>query len=204
MGRGSSKVGNSGKSNNENANLPANETPFAVFYPSTQTPKGHIDNVLVTETTDGRYLYKGFIPSPNSIKVDKNSAEYKRAVREYNIKASFKADGSVEVQKGGLFSRKKSFKSVDAFENECNSRLDKSIKYYQDSLDRRAKGEMSEIEAINFRTKIARTSSSATSRRATGNEFAKGMIYPKTQIAAAQNSKAKLAITIDNAKKRRR
>lgn len=201
MGRGSSKAGGGSGGNKATANLPANETPFAVFYPSTQTPEGHIDNVLITETTDGRYLYKGSFPSPDSIKVDKSSTEYRRAAKDYNIKASFKSDGSVEVQKDGIFSRKKTFKSIDAFEKECNSRIDASIKYHQDSLGRRAKGEMSQIEAINFRTQIARTSSTATSRRAAGNQFAKEMVYQKTQIAAAQDSKAKLAVIVSKAKK---
>lgn len=202
-GRGSSsgKAG-SGASDNEKATLRSGETVYATFEPSRTVKEGDTYNIGVAKTANGDYRYTGHIPSSDSVKIDKNSAEYKRELRNYNVNAQFKADGTVEVTKGGLFTKKRTFKTIDAFEKETSAKLNGSMDYWQKTLDRRAKGYIAEATAQKWKAEMSRTFASPTTKRKYQSEIINGMKYPKMRIAAAQDMKSRLAVAISQAKSR--
>lgn len=202
-GRGStSGKRTGGASDNEKAALRSGETVYATFEPSRTVKEGDTYNIGVAKTANGDYRYTGHIPSSDSVKIDKNSAEYKRELRNYNVNVQFKADGTVEVTKGGLFTKKRTFKTIDAFEKETSAKLNGSMDYWQKTLDRRAKGYIAEATAQKWKAEMSRTFASPTTKRKYQSEIINGMKYPKMRIAAAQDMKSRLAVAISQAKSR--
>ena len=202
-GRGSSSGKAGGRaSDNEKAALRSGETVYATFEPSRTVKEGDTYNIGVAKTANGDYRYTGHIPSSDSVKIDKNSAEYKRELRNYNVNAKFKADGTVEVTKGGLFTKKRTFKTIDAFEKETSAKLNGSMDYWQKTLDRSAEGYIAEATAQKWKAEMSRTFASPTTKRKYQSEIINGMKYPKMRIAAAQDMKSRLAVAISQAKSR--
>ena len=199
-GRGSSsgKAGREG----EKVLLQNGETVYATFEPSRTVKEGDPYNIGVAKNANGEYRYIGYIPPANSVTIDKSSTEYKRELRNYNINAKFKADGTVEVTKGGLFTRKRVFKSVDAFEKETSAKLDGSIEYWQKTLDYREKGYLDDMTAQKWKAEMARSFSTPTVRGKYQSQIVNDMKYPKMRIAAAQDMKSRLAVAISQAKSR--
>ena len=202
-GRGSSSGKRTGgASDNEKAALRSGETVYATFEPSRAVKEGDPYNIGVAKNANGEYRYIGYIPPANSVTIDKSSTEYKRELRNYNINAKFKADGTVEVTKGGLFTRKRVFKSVDAFEKETSAKLNGSMDYWQKTLDYREKGYLDDMTAQKWKAEMSRTFASPTTKRKYQSEIINGMKYPKMRIAAAQDMKSRLAVAISQAKSR--
>lgn len=202
-GRGSSSGKEAGRArDNEKAALRSGETVYATFEPSRTVKEGDTYNIGVAKTANGDYRYTGYIPSSDSVKIDKNSAEYKRELRNYNVNAQFKADGTVEVTKGGLFTKKRTFKTIDSFEKETSAKLNGSMDYWQKTLDRRAEGYIAEATAQKWKTEMSRTFASPTAKRKYQSEIVDGMKYPKMRISAAQDMKSRLAVAISQAKSR--
>lgn len=202
-GRGSSSGKAGGRaSDNEKAALRSGETVYATFEPSRTVKEGDPYNIGVAKNANGEYRYIGYIPPANSVTIDKSSTEYKRELRNYNINAKFKADGTVEVTKGGLFTRKRVFKSVDAFEKEISTKLDGSIKYWQKTLDYREKGYLDYMTAQKWKAEMARSFSTPTVRGKYQSQIVNDMKYPKMRIAAAQDMKSRLSVAISQAKSR--
>ena len=136
-------------------------------------------------------------------RVDETSDTYKNELRSDNVKASFKSDGTVEVANGGLFSRKKKFKNVDAFQSEVNKKLDAKINYYNTSSESIEKGFLpyGQLAAENYANLIkSRTLSDATKQIRKDME---GYIKTnKTKSAAAQDMKERLSKLVDDYRKR--
>ena len=201
-GRGSSSgKADRGASDNKKASLRSGEIVYATFEPSKTVKEGDPYNIGVAKTANGDYRYTGYIPSSDSVKIDKTSAEYKRELRNYNVNAQFKADGTVEVTKGGLFTKKRTFKTVDAFEKETSAKFNGSMDYWQKALDRSAEGYIAEATAQKWKAEMSRTFASPTTKRKYQSEIINGMKYPKMRIAAAQDMKSRLAVAISQAKK---
>ena len=202
-GRGSSS-GKAGRraSDNEKATLRSGETVYATFEPSRTVKEGDPYNIGVAKSANGDYRYTGYIPSVDSVAIDKSSIEYKRELRSYNVNAQFKADGTVEVTKGGLFTKKRTFKTIDAFEKETSAKLNGSMDYWQKALDRSAEGYIAEVTAQKWKAEMSRTFASPTTKRKYQSEIINGMKYPKMRIAAAQDMKSRLAVAISQAKSR--
>ena len=199
-GRGSS----SGKAGSgaEKVLLQSGETVYATFEPSRTVKEGDPYNIGVAKSANGDYRYTGYIPSVDSVAIDKSSIEYKRELRSYNVNAQFKADGTVEVTKGGLFTKKRTFKTIEAFEKETSAKLNGSMDYWQKALDRSAEGYIAEATAQKWKAEMSRTFSSPTTRHKYQSEIINGMKYPKMRIAAAQDMKSRLAVAISQAKSR--
>ena len=108
--------------------ITAGGSDFASFSP---TALNSSRERVITLTNDGDYIYSRAIPNFNDIRIDTNSSEYKRALRDFNVKAQFNADGSVSVANGGLFSRKQKFKNTSDFQKEADKRIDSRINYWK-------------------------------------------------------------------------
>lgn len=200
-GSGTSKAG---KVRNEKVVLGEGEIPFATFTPSTQTPEGSSSNLIVVKNKDGQYIFKGYIPPASTIKIDQTSPEYQRTLRDYNVHAIFNSDGTVDVTKGGLFTKKRKFKSIDAFEKEVSTRLDGSAKFWQSSIDRIEQGIITQLDAEHIKSTINRQKmyATATTRKQFGTEISKSMKYPKMRVTAAQQMKARISVVVDEARKK--
>lgn len=189
-----------GEGTNSKSVLKDGETVYATFEPSKTVKEGDQFNIGVAKSANGNYRYTGYIPSVDSVAIDKSSIEYKRELRNYNVNAQFKADGTVEVTKGGLFTKRRTFKTIDAFEKETSAKLNGSMDYWQKTLDRSAEGYIAEATAQKWKTEMSRTFASPTTKRKYQSEIINGMKYPKMRIAAAQDMKSRLAVAISQAK----
>lgn len=199
-GRGSSSGKAGGRA--EKVLLQSGETVYATFEPSRTVKEGDPYNIGVAKNANGEYRYIGYIPPANSVTIDKSSTEYKRELRNYNINAKFKADGTVEVTKGGLFTKKRTFKTIDAFEKETSAKLNGSMDYWQKTLDYREKGYLDYMTAQKWKAEMARSFSTPTVRGKYQSQIVNDMKYPKMRIAAAQDMKSRLAVAISQAKSR--
>ena len=81
------------RSRQKDYQLKAGEKVYARSAPTSLNKEG---KVMIIEDADGNYVYKGFVGDYNK-KIDTNSIEYKRALNSVNVKAKFKADGSVDL-----------------------------------------------------------------------------------------------------------
>lgn len=202
MGTCHNKGSLSGKAGSgaEKVLLQSGETVYATFEPSKTVKEGDPFNIGVAKSANGDYRYTGYIPSVDSVAIDKSSIEYKRELRNYNVNAQFKADGTVEVTKGGLFTKKRTFKTIEAFEKETSAKLNGSMDYWQKALNRSAEGYIAEATAQKWKAEMSRTFASPTTKRKYQSEIINGMKYPKMRIAAAQDMKSRLAVAISQAK----
>lgn len=154
---------------------------------------------VVVKTEDGHYIYKGGFDKSDRA-VDTQSAEYRRDLQSYNVHAKFNADGSVTVTKGGLFDRKRNFSTIDAFQKEANSRLDKSIAYHKQQEQLTKNGRISQIAAENLRTSVRNDTANAL--RKFGQYMSDSAHSSRTNAAAAQDMKARLDKVVSDAKKK--
>lgn len=192
MGRGSSgsKASDSKKGGGSSPSLKQTEISFASFSNG---------EAVVAVNSNGDYRYVRALPNPDT-NIDTSSAEYKRALSDYNVKAQFNSDGSVAVKKGGLYSRKTTFKSVDEFQRETNSRIDKQIKYYDGRKSSLLSGNISQIEAENFKH-ILQTNSSAQALRKINTSLKESITSYNTFIKAGADMKLRLDVLINKRKK---
>ena len=194
------KSGAGRNANNSQTQLANGEETYVKLPPSALYKDGQI---IVAKDADGRYIYKvGFEKSTGAI--DKNSTEYKRALRDYNVKAQFNADGSVTVTKGGLYSQKRKFKSVDAFQKETETRIDKYIDYYKKQEQATSQGRISQIQAENLKSSLKNSASYHSPLQQFGKSLTKDMESSRIQQTAAQDMKTRLAHACSEAKKKQK
>ena len=172
-------------------------TDFASFPPTALNGSGER---VVTLTNDGDYIYSRSIPSVSDTRIDTNSADYKRALRDFNVKAQFNADGSVQVSNGGLFSRKQKFKTTSDFQKEANKRIDNRIDYWKSEESRIKSGRLTQIEAENIKSKV-RNESKSMAIKDINNSFKQQIAQARTYSAAGDDMKRRLSAAINNARK---
>lgn len=170
---------------------------FVSFPPTALNKQGER---VVTLTDDGSYIYSRPIPNFSNSTIDTNSPEYKRALRDYNVKAQFYADGSVSVSKGGLFSRKQKFKNINDFQNEANKRIDNQVNRWKSEENRVKSGRLTQIEAENIRLTV-RNKSSAIALKDIHKGFKEQITTSRTYIKAGEDMKRRLKRAINNARK---
>lgn len=178
--------------NNKSSRLKDNEQAY-VSRPENNEP-------LIAVDSEGRYRYLyGFIQDHEP--VDKNSAEYRRALSDYNVKVKFNSDGSVTVAKGGIYNKKRQFNSIDTFQKETNTKIDKYIDYYKKQEQSSRNGYTTQIEAEALKSNLRET----TYHTAIDN-FTKGLRKEqhqnKIEYTAAQDMKSRLSVVCDNAKRK--
>lgn len=191
MGTGSSGK-SSGSGGNSRKAEPQGE-PFVVV------KNGRRNEALVTQV-DGEYRYQGYIPEYNK-KIDTSDPEYRRALRDNNVKVKFTANGEAVVSKGGLFSRGKTFKTIDAFQQEANRRLDTQAERGRSEVSRIQSGRMVQIEAENLKS-FARDHVIGDTKRHYENQATAAMKSARIQQEAALDMKRRLATVVENAKRK--
>lgn len=157
--------------------------------------------VVVAKDADGRYIYKVGFEKPTAA-IDKNSTEYKRALRDYNVKAQFNSDGSVTVAKGGMYSKKRKFGSVDAFQKETNSRIDRAVEYYRQQEQATSQGRISQIQAESLKSSLRSAASYHSALQQFGKEMTRDMQSSRIQQEAGKDMKSRLAEVCRKAKKK--
>lgn len=170
---------------------------FASFPP---TPLNKQGERVVTLTDDGDYIYSRAIPNFSDTTIDTNSLEYKRALRDYNVKAQFNADGSVSVAKGGLFSRKQKFKNINDFQNEADKRIDTQVNRWKSEENRVKSGRLTQIEAESIRLTV-RNNTPSMAIKNINKGFKEQITTSRTYAKAGEDMKRRLKRVISNAKK---
>lgn len=198
-GRGSSsgKGKSGGSANTPNIQAMSQGEESYVKLPPTWLNKD--GQTVVAKTADGEYVYKvGF--DKTDYRIDTDSSEYKKALQGYNIKASFKADGSVSVAKGGLFSKKRTFKTIDAFEKEANKKLDAYKAYYDRDTRLTKSGRITQLQAENLKSLIYNDTPNALKRF--NDSLKTSLMSSRTRSVAAQDMKERLSVAVRNARKK--
>ena len=198
---GGKRGGTSGKSSGSGGSPRDTELDGNPFVVAKGVLAGRRDKVLVTEK-DGAYRYQAYVPEYNKA-IDTSDPLYKRALRGYNVKAQFTASGEVVVTKGGLFARKRTFKTVDAFQKEVNQRLDQNIRYYDEYAELTKSGYMSQGEAEMLRHDVRNMTVSDAMRSYEKQNYS---IQKESRIyaEAARDMKRRLAVAVEEAKRRGR
>ena len=189
-----------GASNNEiGYKLKPGEEAYARLAPTWLNKQGQI---LIVKNSNGQYVYTGNINS-NVPKTDTNSYEYQSALRSNNVKANFKSDGSVEVVKGGLYQRKKTFKDVDSFQKDVTSKLDAKINYENNNINYIKSGVLpySELQASNYKT-IIQNNPGSQAMMLINKDLNKNLQAAQTRRDAAQDMKERLNNAVYNYKKK--
>lgn len=182
------------------SNIGGGGSDFASFSP---TALNSSRERVITLTNDGDYIYSRTIPNFNDTRIDTNSSEYKRALREFNIKAQFNADGSVSVANGGLFSRKQKFKNTSDFQKEANKRIDSRINYWKSEESRVKSGKLTQIEAESIKSTV-RNKSKSMAIKDINNAFKEQITQARTYSAAGEDMKRRLSNAISNTRKNNR
>jgi hypothetical protein len=177
----SAGAGGGGGSSASSSDLRANES---VFLLNGKTP-------VIALSDDGSYRYLGFIPNWTTMQADKQSREYKQAIRDYNIKLQTHSDGTVTVEKGGLYSRKRTFKSKSAFIKDAEKRLRDSSILDDSRLSDIIHGIIPQIQAENFRS-ITRSMSSSMAAKEMKKQIRETMQAAVDRYSAYQTAKTKL------------
>lgn len=173
------------------------ESAFVSFPPTALNPDGE---AIIAKTSDGGYRYMGHIPNYDYIRIDSDSADYKQAQREYNVKASMTADGQITVQNAGLYNRKKTFKDAEAFRKDVIKRIDSRSQFDKDELDSLKKGRISQIQAEYYRGVVKKNSSSMAIKKM--NEgIRNNMQATKERLTVAERAKAKANQLADSLKR---
>lgn len=172
-------------------------TDFVSFPPTSLTKQRQR---VITLTDDGNYIYSRAIPNFSESKIDTNSREYKRALRDFNVKAQFNADGSVSVANGGLFSRKQKFKNINDFQKEANKRIDNQVNRWKSEENRVKSGRLTQIEAENIRLTV-RNNTPSMAIKAIHKGFEEQITISKTYIKAGEDMKRRLDRVVNNARK---
>lgn len=190
---------NTGEAKASYSRLKNGETAFASFAPTPLRPEGE---AIIARTADGGYRYMGNIPTWDSIKTDTDSDEYKQAQKDFNVKARFYPDGHIEVVKGGLYDRNKSYKNADAFREDVSKRIDSRSEFDKRDRDSISKGRISQILAEYYRGIINKNSSSMAIKKM--NEGIRNdMQTIKTRLEVADKAKRKINQVIESGTSRK-
>ena len=86
---------------------------------------------IVKKNGQYKWVHANLLPDDGVVApVDKSSDLYRQQLSTLNIKAGINKSGQLVVQGKGLYSRKKTFKSVDDFEKDAKKRLESAKLYY--------------------------------------------------------------------------
>lgn len=178
--------------------LKPGEEVYARLAPTWQNKQGEI---MIIKDTNGKYVYTGYVDSATGV-TDKNSIEYKSTLKNNNVNAKFINDGTVEVSKGGLFSKKKTFKSIDDFQKEVNTRLDANIKYENTNINNLKNGILpySQVQASTYKN-ILSNNPSSQAMKLISKDLNKQIKSAKTNLDAIQDMKQRLNVVVNNYKK---
>ena len=193
MGRGESKL------KRHERYMGSKKSDKSDLIPGEETLVSMGNSPLVTKH-DGKYLFKGYV-SDYTKKIDTESNEYKRELREFNVKASFTTNGGVQVKAGPLYSRAKKFKDIDSFERETNRRIDSIVNYANETARKRLAGEITQIHALNIESYMKNHTKSDGYKKARGlleDEIRDARI----KAAAGEDMKRRLAASLENRRKR--
>lgn len=193
--------GNASNGNSSSVNVSTinpGEESYVRFPPTLLHPEGQ---PIVVTNGSGEYIYKGGFDKSDKA-IDTGSAEYKRALRDYNIKAAFNADGSVSVTKGGLYSQKRTFKTIDAFQADANKRIDNLVAYHDRQAENTRRGVISQLQAENFKP-IVRNNISSMAIKEMSKQLENDLLTARTNAAAGRDMKARLSNAIEKRKKAR-
>jgi len=189
--------GSKRKASGTGRELKNNETAFVSFAPTALHPEGE---PIIARSDEGRYRYLGNIPDYADIKVDTDSSDYKQAQRDYNVKLRLLSNGGVEVSKGGLYSRARTYTNIDNFKQDVIHRINSRASFDIAELGSLQKGYISQIKAEYYRGLVKKNSSSMALKAM--NEAIKGdMQSIKSRLDVAEKAKRKLTQIIDQAKK---
>lgn len=177
--------------------LRAGESPFVSFPPTPLKPEGE---PIIARTADGGYRYMGHIPSWDSIKVDTDSQAYKRAQRDYNVKAVVNSNGEITVKRGGLYARDKTYKNVDAFEKDVKKRIDSSSSFDVSHRESIEQGRISQISAEYYRG-IVRNNTSSMAIKKIGESLRQDMSDSKARLDVAEKARRKVDQMVDTIKR---
>ena len=154
----------------------------------------NVGKFLVGNDSSG-YQYTGYIPETYFNKqVDTQSNDYKRALRENNVKYQIHSDGSVTVVKGGLYDRKRTFKSEKDFRNETNKRIDANIAFEKKQMDATKSGLMPQIAADYVKT-VFNNNPVSQATKIIEKERGDNIYRNRTRIAAAESMKRRFNLT---------
>ena len=148
---------------------------------------------------DGKYQLKIAIPE-SAKKIDTQSSEYKRALREYNVRAAFNNDGSVQVKNGGLYSRSKKFKDINAFEKDVNEKIDSLTNYYNKVANNRQEGYIPQVQVDSIKN-IVRSNPSGQAIGGIQKMISSEIMSYRIQAAAGEDMKRRLKFLIDEHRK---
>ena len=177
--------------------LRAGESPFVSFPPTPLKPEGE---PIIAKTEDGGYRYMGHIPSWDSIKVDTDSQAYKRAQRDYNVKAVVNSNGEITVKRGGLYARDKTYKNVDAFAKDVKKRIDSSSSFDVSHRESIEQGRISQISAEYYRG-IVRNNTSSMAIKKIGESLRQDMSDSKARLDVAEKARRKVDQMVDTIKR---
>lgn len=180
-----------------NNGLKPGESPFISFPPTPLKPEGE---PIIARTEDGGYRYMGHIPAWDDIKVDTDSQAYKRAVRDYNVKAVMNSNGEITVKRGGLYARDKTYKNVDAFEKDVKKRIDSSSSFDVSAREGIQQGRISQISAEYFRGVVKNNTSSMAIKKM-GESIRQSMADTKARLDVAEKAKRKLGQMVETMKR---
>lgn len=170
------------------------ETRFAGFAPSPLHPDGE---TVISKDDDGRYRYLGRVPNWTEMRVDKDSPEYKNRLKEYNINLTKHSDGSITVQKGGLYERQKKYKSKKEFLKDAEKRMNSRSHYDDIEFNSKVNGRLSQIEAELYK-RIINTSTKSDALKKMNRNFKNALQSALVRYQAGQDAKAKLKQLADN------
>lgn len=184
-----------GKQNDEIKPLKSGEKAEVRMPPNWLNKEGEI---IVAKDENGKYIYKvGF--DKTDYKIDTNSDEYKAALRAYNIFAKFSSDGKVTVNKGGLFAKKRTFKTIEEFSAEADKKINALIKYHESKAEATKQGRISQIESELLKGWIRDDTPNALTRM--NKQMKKSLMSSRTQAAAGKDMKERLSKTVSDARK---
>ena len=146
--------------------------------------------IAVAESSGGNYVFKGYF-SKETPMIDHGSDQYKQALREYNVRAQVRADGKVTVQSGGLYTRKQTFKSKEAFIADAEKRIDSRMGTYQRMLADSRRGHIPQIQAEIFKS-YARNSTAADALGKMRKEMESDIRSAAVGIEAGEDMKRRL------------
>ena len=134
---------------------------FASFAPSQRHPDGE---PLVTKRGD-EYHYERTVPNVDDRPIDQSSDDWKAVARTLNMFAAVNSDGSVTVRPEGLYTRRRTFKSPEAFRADVEKRLQSARERFQHDLDRLRAGRLTRSEAENIKAAARKGSRSMASMK---------------------------------------
>lgn len=203
MGRGRSKAGGAtGTTNSKGSSggrLRSGETAYVSFSPTKLHPEGE---PIIAKTADDSYRYMGKIPEWDDINVDKTSADYNRAKKDYDLTATFTPNGEVIVKKGGLYSRGKKFENINAFKKDAIQRIEAREKYDLADKNSLINGRISQIQAESYR-KIVRENSSSMAIKKMNDDIKDNMQAVKARLEVAEFVKSRIPHLGEKANKAR-